>query len=183
MTYQRISLATGNPVGDPGPLPFEVANWSADKVADLSGLDPAYGFTDTGFWPVVDDVPAYDPETHRVVHESTAVDTTRRIVSRRFVAVADTERLKASILASTQAALDAFAETRNYSGIMSACTYVSSTNPKFAAEGAYCVQLRDDTWAKLYTMLAEVQAGTRAIPSSFTDIAPELPVSSAAWPA
>lgn len=91
--------------------------------------------------------------------------------------------LQDAIVDATQAMLDAFAETRNYSGIMSACTYVSSTVPKFAAEGAYCVQLRDQTWAKLYEMLAEVQAGTRAIPSSFADIAPELPVSSAAWPA
>jgi hypothetical protein len=92
------------------------------------------------------------------------------------------ERLKDTISKATQAALDAFASTRNYSGIMSACTYVSSTNPAFAAEGAYCIELRDQTWAKLYEMLAEVQAGTRPIPTGYADIAPELPISSAVWP-
>jgi hypothetical protein len=92
------------------------------------------------------------------------------------------DQIKQDILNATQMALDSFAQTRNYSGIMSACTYVSSTNPTFAAEGAYCVDLRDQTWAKLYEMLAEVQAGTRPIPSSYADIAPELPVTSAAWP-
>jgi hypothetical protein len=92
------------------------------------------------------------------------------------------ERLKAAIVTATQAALDAFAATRSYSGIMSACTYVSSTNPTFAAEGAYCVELRDLTWAKLYEMLAEVQAGTRLIPSGYADIAGELPVTTAEWP-
>lgn len=92
------------------------------------------------------------------------------------------KNLQQSIVAATQTMLDNFAATRLYGGIMSACTYVSSTNPKFAAEGAYCVELRDQTWAKLYEMLAEVQAGSRPIPSSFTDIAGELPVSSATWP-
>ena len=93
------------------------------------------------------------------------------------------ERLKASISRATQASLDAFARTRNYDGILSACSYASSNIPAFAAEGAYCVQLRDQTWAKLYEMLAEVQAGTRAIPAGYADIADELPVSSAVWPA
>lgn len=92
------------------------------------------------------------------------------------------ERLKAAVLAAAQDALDTFAQTRNYSGIMSACTYVSSAIPAFASEGAYCMQLRDETWAKLYEMLAEVQAGTRPVPAGYADIAGELPISSAAWP-
>ena len=95
----------------------------------------------------------------------------------------DLSKLQTDILAATQGALDAFAQTRNYSGILSACTYKDSAVPQFAAEGAYCVQLRDQTWATLYEMLAEVQAGSRAIPAGYADIAGELPVSSAAWPA
>lgn len=92
------------------------------------------------------------------------------------------ERLKADILEKTEAQLNAFARTRGYDGILSACTYATSTVPKFAAEGQYCVGLRDTTWATLYTMLAEVQAGTRAVPTSFDDIASDLPTASAAWP-
>lgn len=81
MTYQRISLATTDPVGEPGPLPFAVANWTAEQVADLSDLDPAYGFTDTGFWPVVDDIPEYDSATEAV----TAGDLTKDAENKRFV--------------------------------------------------------------------------------------------------
>lgn len=103
--------------------------------------------------------------------------------ARQTAAVAQAaQNLKNAILAATQAMLDDFARTRNYDGIMSACTYVNSTNPIFAAEGAYCVQLRDGTWTTLYQMLGQVQAGIRPMPESFEDIAPELPVYSAAWP-
>lgn len=83
--------------------------------------------------------------------------------------------LQASIVAATQARLDDFARTRGYDGILSACTYATSTVTKFQAEAQYCVQARDATWAKLYEMLAEVQAGTRPMPSGFEDIEAELP--------
>jgi len=86
-----------------------------------------------------------------------------------------------SITAQTQARLDDFAKTRNYDGILSACTYASSTVPKFQSEGQYCVNARDLTWASLYTIMGEVQAGTRPMPTSFADIEPDLPVLE--WPA
>ena len=79
-----------------------------------------------------------------------------------------------------QSRLDEFAQTRNYDGILSACTYATSPTVKFATEGQYCVEQRDATWATLYTILAEVEAGTRPIPTSFEDIEPDLPV--LAWP-
>lgn len=90
------------------------------------------------------------------------------------------QALQDDIVAQTQGRLDAFARTRQYDGILSACTYASSPTPKFAAEGQYCVAQRDATWAKLYEMLAEVEAGTRPIPSGYQDIEPELPA--LVWP-
>lgn len=92
------------------------------------------------------------------------------------------EVLKNEILSAAQAELDAFARTRGYDGILSACTYATSTVPKFAAEGQYCVQLRDATWAALYTMLAQVEAGIRSVPSGFSEIAADLPTLEAEWP-
>jgi hypothetical protein len=91
------------------------------------------------------------------------------------------EELQAEIVEATQKRLDDFARTRNYDGILSACTYASSSVPKFAAEGQYCVDARDNTWATLYTILGEVQAGTRPVPTGFDDIAGDLPALE--WPA
>lgn len=91
------------------------------------------------------------------------------------------EQIKTEIVDKTQQRLDDFARTSNYDGILSACTYATSSVPKFAAEGQYAVLRRDDTWATLYTILAEVEAGTRAMPTGYADVEPELPV--LAWPA
>jgi hypothetical protein len=90
------------------------------------------------------------------------------------------EQIQAEIVTATQQRLDDFAETRNYDGILSACTYAPDPNPKFASEGQYCIDARGATWTKLYEILAEVEAGTRPMPSGYADIEPELPV--LAWP-
>lgn len=89
--------------------------------------------------------------------------------------------LKEQITIETQNRLDAFARTRGYDGILSACTYATDTQPKFASEGQYCVQIRGATWAKLYEIMAEVETGTRAMPSGYLDIESELPLLE--WPA
>lgn len=83
--------------------------------------------------------------------------------------------LAESIVNATQRRLDTFARSRNYDGILSACTYVNSPVQKFSVEGQYCVQARALTWATLYQVLAEIEAGTRPAPSSFSDIEPFLP--------
>lgn len=90
-------------------------------------------------------------------------------------------RVQAAVIAATQLRLDTFAQTRNYDGILSACTYATSGVTKFAAEGQYCVDARDATWATLYTIMGEVLAQTRPMPESFADVAPLLPA--LAWPA
>lgn len=91
------------------------------------------------------------------------------------------DQIVADITSATQARLDTFARTRNYDGILSACTYATSTHPKFAAEGQYCVTARDDTWSALYVIMAEVEAGARPMPTGYPDIEPDLPV--LVWPA
>lgn len=88
--------------------------------------------------------------------------------------------IMAEVVERTQQRLDAFAQTRFYDGILSACTYATSPTPRFQADGQYCVEARDATWAKLYEMLAEVEAGTRPMPTGYADIEGELPV--LVWP-
>jgi hypothetical protein len=90
------------------------------------------------------------------------------------------ERLQENVTTSTQQRLDDFAKTRNYDGILSACTYATSTVLKFKTEGQYCVEARDATWAKLYEILAEVQSGQRPVPNGYADIKGELPALE--WP-
>jgi len=90
------------------------------------------------------------------------------------------EGIFTSIQDATQQRLDDFARTRNYDGMLSLCTYATSSNLKFQAEGSYGVDVRDATWSKLYEILAEVEAGTRPLPSGFSEIEGELPVM--VWP-
>ena len=92
----------------------------------------------------------------------------------------DTTELQVGIKFSTQDRLDSFAKTRGYDGILSACTYATSTVAKFKSEGQYCVEARDATWAKLLEILSEVEASTRPMPSGYSDIEGELP--DLVWP-
>ena len=84
------------------------------------------------------------------------------------------------IINRTQDRLDNFARTRNYAGILSLCSYAASSNQTFQNEASYGVIARDATWATLYAILAEVQAGTRPIPSGYSEIESELPALQ--WP-
>lgn len=79
------------------------------------------------------------------------------------------------VINATQARLDAFANSRNYDGIMSACTYATSSFQKFADEGKASVIARDSTWVKLYELFAEVQSGVRPMPLSYSEIEILLP--------
>mgnify|MGYP003346456733 CR=1 FL=1 len=85
------------------------------------------------------------------------------------------EQLKTSIVSIVQSNLDAFAQEKGYDGILSACSYASSSNATFKAEGLKAVELRDASWATLYSILADVEAGKRTV-TSFADIETELPV-------
>ncbi len=92
---------------------------------------------------------------------------------------APVEQVIASVTAAVQQRLDAFARTRNYDGILSACTYATSTVPKFAAEGQYAVNARDAAWAACYQIMAAVQGGQRPMPT-VEQVLSELPTLK--WP-
>ena len=89
------------------------------------------------------------------------------------------EQIKMEIVDAVQQRLDAFAQTRNYDGILSACTYATSTVPKFAAEGQCAVSARDATWATCYQIMTAVQSGQRPLPT-VEQVLSELPA--LAWP-
>lgn len=74
-----------------------------------------------------------------------------------------------------QKRLDAFAAQKNYDGILSACSYATSQNSVFAAEGQQAVNARDASWLALYNYLGQVQAGATPVPKVPADIEAVLP--------
>lgn len=71
--------------------------------------------------------------------------------------------------------MDETARTRNYDGILSLCTYATSTNPKFRAEGQSGVEWRDAIWSKCYQIMEEYYLGQIPIPT-VESLLEELPI-------
>ena len=97
------------------------------------------------------------------------------------VTITDLAMIGDAITERVQERLDAFARTRGYDNIVSACSYATSTHPKYGPEGRYCVAVREQTWDTLFVIEADVIAGERPMPRCYEDIESELPV--LAWPA
>lgn len=67
----------------------------------------------------------------------------------------------------TQNRLDLFAKKKGYDGILSACTYATSKIEKFQLEGQKCVDMRDNTWSALYSVLEDVKANRIPTPKKY----------------
>ena len=76
---------------------------------------------------------------------------------------------------AVQAYMDTKAQEKGYDNIHTACSYANSTDEVFKAEGTACLAWRDSVWRKCYTILGEVKAGKRAIPT-FEEVIKELPI-------
>lgn len=73
------------------------------------------------------------------------------------------ERAQKHAIDRVQAFMDAKAKEYGYDHILSASSYVTSTFPKFKAEGIAFAKWRDDVWLYCYSVLAEWEAGTSII--------------------
>jgi hypothetical protein len=89
------------------------------------------------------------------------------------------EQQAAQYVQATQNMLDALARSWGYDDAKSAVTYADEPAvPKFQHEGQAIRAWRSLVWAELYTLQAQVQAGTRPVPTSVELIAllPAAPV-------
>ena len=148
-------------------------------------------FADLDYYPVVESIkPLYIADTQRIdevmpicinnvwVQQWLITDLSEEeVTANQDIKI---QRLKSDVILETQKHLDSFANTRNYDSILSACTYATSSMPKFAAEGQYAVSARNNTWIAIYNLMAEVQAGTKPMPTGFVDVEPLLP--ELVWP-
>lgn len=75
-----------------------------------------------------------------------------------------------------QRLLDAEAQKLGYDNCNSVCTYVDTGVNKFDCEGVAFRKWRSAVWAKGYELLAEVQAGTRPVPTEeeLVELLPKL---------
>jgi hypothetical protein len=89
------------------------------------------------------------------------------------------EEIKQTMIDAIQKHLDETAQTHGYDGILSLASYTVSAHPQFATEGRAGADWRDAVWGYGYQVLADVQAGTRTVPTVDALIV-ELPAM--AWP-
>lgn len=70
--------------------------------------------------------------------------------------------------------MDNKVQERGYDNIVSACTYIYSSDPIFAKEGNAAKEWRDKVWRHCYDVVADVVSGKRGIPST-NELLRELP--------
>lgn len=90
------------------------------------------------------------------------------------VNVPTAKEIQQQLTAAVQRHMDTTVQTRGYDNILSACSYVNTGIERFDIEGATCRAWRSTVWDKCYAILAEVKAGTRAVPSA-EELISELP--------
>lgn len=85
------------------------------------------------------------------------------------------EQILAELTNAVQRHLDEEARKHGYDSILSLCSYVTSTNPQFAAEGQAGIEWRDAVWAYCWGVVSDVKLSHRSVPTP-AQLIVELPV-------
>lgn len=150
-------------------LPKALRGLKPESLADLSWTDPSLGFQDVAWWPEVDqtsplgEYERYGEEILTIDADNKQVLVTREIVTFTAEEITQIElenvaRQMASLTAVLQQHLDSTAQERNYDSILSLCSYATSSDPVFSAEGQAGVDFRDAVWNYGKSILATYES-------------------------
>ena len=85
------------------------------------------------------------------------------------------DRIISSVSTILRGQMDEFAKKRGYDNMLSACSYATSTNATYAAEGQHCVNTRDQQWSTLYALFDQIDSGAIEMPTSVDEFVKLLP--------
>jgi uncharacterized protein (UPF0297 family) len=169
---QRIDVPEAEMIADFANRPL-----SDLQLAELTGFYKSF--------PRESRIPEFDFETQRVSQEGTEVIngltykkwvvTQKSAEELEELRVRKEKEFQNSVISKASENLNSFARERGYDGILSVCSYVSSTNPRYVTDATVAIQLRDATWDKLYQIMDEVQSGVRPKPTTVDEVISELP--------
>ena len=100
-----------------------------------------------------------------VEHEGRAELVGGKVLFDTDIDVAKMKALEKQYTAQVQEMLDKAAQELGYDSCLSVCSYIDTGVEKFDAEGKQFRAWRSAIWNRGYELLAEVKAGTRAVPT------------------
>lgn len=75
----------------------------------------------------------------------------------------------------TQVMLNDFAREKGYESILSATSYVSSSNTNYQQEGKRCVEIRDNVWEDFFKLFEDILNKKTPQPKCWNDVKAQLP--------
>lgn len=84
------------------------------------------------------------------------------------------EDLQAKYTRLVQDYMDKAVQARGYDDVFTCISYINSTDETFKREANIVLAWRDKVWRMCYDILAEVKAGSRAVPT-ISELLAELP--------
>jgi hypothetical protein len=192
-----ITQTAGETAG-PMPLPPRWAVIEGETITDVTGQSfmidgqeyPQSLFfypneqrlKEIGLYKVIDNFPKIGIFERLIGGRYSTVDHDLKEIIKEYDVIRFTDQeISDSINVMVQMHLNAFAMTKGYESMLSACTYINSAVDQFRKDAEYCVQIRDETWQAAFSVLASVLSGDIPMPNSTMDIMVMLPKGQ--WPA
>jgi hypothetical protein len=146
-------------------MEYRKTKYNQQGTIDAEVNHPQFGWIPTTLDPT-DDVEANVELYHKILAEAT--------VAPYVAPVLTAEQIKNQFSVAVDSYLNAVAQEKSYYSILSACSYAGAPN-YFQEESQAFITWRGAVWSTAFSILADVEAGTRAVPTKEELIA-ELPI-------